>query len=79
MTRIIHGKVQGRTIELDEDPGVPNGEEVEVTVTRSRPKPPWGEGIKRSAGAAASIAEFDAVFEQIERDRKAAVFREPEL
>jgi hypothetical protein len=78
MTKTIHGKVQGRTIELDEDLGVPDGEEVEVTVTLSRTKPPWGDGIKRSAGAGASIAEFDAVFEQIERDRKAAVFRESE-
>jgi hypothetical protein len=45
---------------------------VEVTITFSKSKPKWGEGIRRSAGAAASIPEFDAVFEQIERDRKAS-------
>jgi hypothetical protein len=79
MTRIIHGKVQGRTIQLEEDLGVPDGEEVEVTVTLSKSKPKWGEGIQRSAGAAASIPEFDAVFEQVERDRKASAFRDSEL
>jgi len=33
MTKTIHGKVHGRTIELDEDLGVPEGQEVEVRVT----------------------------------------------
>ncbi len=30
MTKIMHGKVHGRTIELDDDPGVAEGQEVEV-------------------------------------------------
>ena len=34
MTKIMHGKVHGRTIELDEDPGVAEGQEVEVQVMR---------------------------------------------
>ena len=32
MTKTLHGKVHGRTIELDEDPGVADGQEVEVEV-----------------------------------------------
>jgi hypothetical protein len=32
MTRTIHGKVHGRMIELDEDLGVADGQEVEVQV-----------------------------------------------
>ena len=32
MTKTIHGKVHGKTIELDEDLGVPDGQEVEVQV-----------------------------------------------
>lgn len=79
MIKSIHGKVQGRTIELDEDIGVPDGQEVEIIVRLSKPRPPWGDGIKRSAGAGADIAEFDAVFQQIERDRRSAEFREPGL
>lgn len=76
MTKTIHGKVQGRTIEFDEDLGIPDGEEVDVIVTAVKPKPAWGEGIQRSAGAAANVPEFDEVFEQIERERKAAQFRD---
>ena len=30
MTKTLHGKVRGRTIELDEDPGVAEGQEVEI-------------------------------------------------
>ena len=32
MTKTLHGKVHGKTIELDEDLGVPEGQEVEITV-----------------------------------------------
>jgi hypothetical protein len=32
MSKTIHGKVRGKTIELDEDLGVPEGQEVEVQV-----------------------------------------------
>jgi hypothetical protein len=43
MTRTLHGKVHGRTIELDEDPGVAEGQEVEVqmkVVTPPQPSQP---------------------------------------
>lgn len=47
------GIVHGRTIELDQDTGLPDGQEVVVTVqapaSAGRPFPP-GEGIRRSAG-----------------------------
>ena len=32
MTKTLHGKVNGKTIEFDEDLGVPMGQEVEVQV-----------------------------------------------
>ncbi len=32
MTKIIHGKVHGKTIELDDDLGVPERQELQVTV-----------------------------------------------
>ena len=44
MTKTIHGKVHGRTIELDEDPGVAEGQEVEVQVTIVQPRPEMGRG-----------------------------------
>lgn len=74
MTKAVHGTIHGNTIELDEDLGIPDGEEVDVILTPSNRHLPCAEGIKRSAGAAASIPEFDAVFEEIERDRRAAMY-----
>ena len=32
MTRTVHGKVRGRSIELSEDLGVPEGQDVEVQI-----------------------------------------------
>jgi hypothetical protein len=32
MVRTLHGRVHGRTIELDDDPGVADGQQVEVQV-----------------------------------------------
>jgi hypothetical protein len=40
MTRTLHGKVHGRTIELDEDPGVAEGQEVEVQMKVVTPQQP---------------------------------------
>ncbi len=76
MTKAIHGRIHGKTIELDEDLGIADGQEVEVIVKPVKPKRPWGEGIKRSAGIAADDPEFDEVFEQIAQDRKAATSRD---
>ncbi len=71
MTKIMHGKVHGRTIELDEDPGVAEGQEVEVQVRvlpKTGPKP--GEGFLRTEGALADDTEWDAIMEEIYQARK---------
>jgi hypothetical protein len=48
MTKTIHGKIRGRTIELDEDPGVAEGQEVEVQVKIVQTtKPPISEGLAK--------------------------------
>jgi hypothetical protein len=50
MTKTIHGKVHGRTIELDEDPGVADGQEVEVqmhVVMPLKPQQPMSEGLAK--------------------------------
>lgn len=77
MANVIRGVVHGTTIQLKESPGMPDGQEVEVVVRLIGPAPAWGEGILRSAGAAANIDGFDEVFAEIERERKASQFREP--
>lgn len=69
MTKTLHGKVHGRTIELDEDPGVAEGQEVEVQMKVVPPAQKWGDGIRRSAGGWASYPEMDAIMEKIQKER----------
>lgn len=70
MSRPIHGTVHGRTIRLDEDPGVAEGQSVEVEITIVAPLSSWGEGIRRSAGGWENYPEIDAVMEKIQQERK---------
>lgn len=70
MTKIIHGKVHGRTIELAEDLGLAEGQDVEVQVKVLPPARTWGEGIRRTAGALADDPDWDAIMEEIHRQRK---------
>jgi hypothetical protein len=77
MTKTLHGRVHGRTIELDEDLGVALGQEVEVQVKIVPSKQEWGAGIRRSAGGWEDYPEMDAVMERIYQDRK--LERRPQL
>jgi hypothetical protein len=72
MSRIIQGVVHGRTIELAEDPGVPDGEQVEVVVKALPQAKAWGEGIRRSAGSLADswTQEDERILEELYLDRK---------
>lgn len=78
MVKHIQGVIQGRTIELDEEPGIPDGQRVEVRVRSASPARTWGEGIRRSAGIAADVPGFDEAFERIRHDREQATFRDIE-
>jgi hypothetical protein len=72
-SKILHGVVNGRTIELSDDPGVPTGQPVEVTVkTLPKTDRPWGEGIRACAGALANewTDEDDRILEEIYQQRK---------
>jgi hypothetical protein len=69
MTRTIHGMIRGRMIELREDIGLRDGQDVEVHVTPVAPPRPWGEGIRRSAGCMADDPDFDAVMSQVHQAR----------
>lgn len=70
MTKVVLGKVRGRTIELTADLGLAEGQEVEVQVKVLPPAKKWGEGILRSAGALADDQQWDAVMDAIHRERK---------
>ena len=70
MTKVIHGRIHGRTIELTEDLGLAEGQEVEVQVKIRQPAGKWGEGILRTASALADDPHWDARMEKIHRERK---------
>ena len=70
MTKTIHGIVHGRTIELDEDLGVAEGQPVEVQVKVPRPTQAWGGGILRTAGALADDPHWDGIMDEIHQARK---------
>ena len=80
MSKILRGKVHGKTIELDEDLGVVEGQEVEVQVTVVHPKkrlpgPPPGWQPGRPSPTAGRLAdswttEDDQILDEIYRQRK---------
>ena len=79
-SRTLHGVVNGKTIVLSDDPGVPAGQQVEVIVKPLPATPPvWGEGLRRCAGAMADewTEEDDRILEEIYQQRKH--YRPPEI
>ena len=65
---ILRGVIHGKTIELEEQPALPDGQPVKVVV---QPELPPGEGIRRSAGAWADASEeLDEWLEGIQRSRQ---------
>ena len=65
---IMRGVVHGKTIELDHELQLPDGQEVTITV---QPTLPQGEGIRQSAGAWADAGdELDAWLEAMRRSRQ---------
>jgi hypothetical protein len=69
MTRTVQGTMHGATIELAEDVGLSDGQAVEVIIRPLAAPPTWGEGIRRSAGAAADMPEWDEAMAEVARDR----------
>jgi hypothetical protein len=71
---VLRGVIHGKTIELEQEPGLPDGQSVSVTVhpiDKVSVLPP-GEGIRQSAGAWAEDAEsLDEFLEWNRRQRKA--------
>ena len=73
MNKLMHGVAHGRMIELTEDLGVPEGQQLEVVVrTLSPPGNEWGAGLRRCAGALADewTDEDDRILDEIYKERK---------
>jgi hypothetical protein len=71
----LHGVIHGKTIELENDAGLPDGQQVTVTVhpvNGTQPRLAPGEGIRRSAGGwADDPAGLDEFLESNRQQRKA--------
>jgi len=66
--RSLRGIVRGKTIELENEPGLPDGQAVSVTV---HPLLPPGEGIRQSAGSWADADdELDSWLGQMQESRE---------
>jgi hypothetical protein len=72
MIKTVHGTVHGKIIELDEDPGVAEGQQVEIILKTVPAQTAWGEALRRSAGGLAAdwTAEDERILEGIHQDRK---------
>jgi hypothetical protein len=79
---VLKGIVHGKTIELERDPGLPDGQEVSVVVQpleAARRRLPPGEGIRRSAGGWGDDAEgLDEYLAWSRRQRKGSRRESPE-
>ncbi|MEA2631104.1 MAG: hypothetical protein QOE66_1323 [Chloroflexota bacterium] len=82
MVKILRGVVHGRTIELESDLGIEDGQSVEVIVrSRTLPGPPPGwrpGGTETAAGMMAEhwTDEDDRILEEIQREREQSSTRE---
>ncbi len=71
MVKTVQGTVRGRTIGLAEDLGLQDGQQVRIQVTPVvPPSEPWGEGLRRCAGAPADDPDFESVMQEIYLERK---------
>ncbi|MEN6457660.1 MAG: hypothetical protein ABFC63_01910 [Thermoguttaceae bacterium] len=82
MNVVLHGTVHGRTVELDDDPGIEDNRVVEVILrTKQLPGPPpaWKPGSTETAAgmlADAWTPEDDRIHNEIHEERGRSVFRE---
>jgi hypothetical protein len=70
---VLKGVIHGKTIELEQEPGLPEGQAVSVQLQPipTREKLPPGEGLRRSFGAWAEDAEeLDKYLEWNRQQRK---------
>ena len=71
-TSVLKGVVRGRSIELEGEPGLPDGQPVTVTLQVMEAQPAPGHGLRLSAGTwADDAAGLEQFLEWNRRRRKA--------
>ena len=78
MTKALHGIIHGKMIELEQDPGIGDGQEVVVHLETTPPPKKLGDEIRSSAGSLADIPGLDEEMDAIIQERRQATFREIE-
>lgn len=64
----LNGIIHGKTIELEQESGFPDGQRVVVVVSPTRKA---GDGVKKSAGAWSDAGDdFDAWLDEVRRSRQ---------
>jgi hypothetical protein len=77
MAEVVEGVIHGKTIELAVDPGLQDGESVEVVIRRVKPARTSGERIRATARALAQVPpEYFAHLVGIIRERQRRPYRE---
>jgi hypothetical protein len=74
----LRGVIHGKTIELSKDPGLQEGQEVEITLRPMTKAETLGAGLLRCAGALAGSwqPEDDAILDEIQEGRNRSVGRD---
>ncbi len=72
MTKAVHGVIHGKVIQLTEELGLAEGQEVQVFVKAIPPTTQWGDGLRRCAGALADewTEADDQILEELHQERK---------
>jgi hypothetical protein len=74
VTKTLHGRVHGKTIQLQEDPGVAEGQQVEIELkVISEPIRVQGDGFKLTEGALKDDPYWDEIMKEIHEERKREV------
>jgi hypothetical protein len=76
MPIVLRGVIHGKTIELLSDPGLADGQEIEMTIRPLAEPDTRIAAILRTAGSMADHPEFKAVMDMVQRDRDSDRYRE---
>lgn len=70
MNKTLHGIIRGNTIEISETLDVPEGQAVEIQITRVDESPAWGAGIRASTGALVDDVDWDRIMQEVHENRQ---------
>lgn len=73
----MRGIIHGKTIELLQSPGLEDGYRVELDIRPLASREEQIAALKRIAGSMADDPEYEAILEQIQRERRSGLTSDP--